>query len=97
MNNIKYIKRLPTVKEFIILRKYVGWGNISESSTEKTLKNSLFSVCVEDNNEIIGMGRVIGDDYLYFYIQDIIVHENYRRQGIATKIMEIIMAHFSLG
>ena len=91
MENLKYIKRLPTAQEYIALRNHANWGEISKQTAEHSLKNSLFSVCAEYNNKIIGMGRVIGDGYLYFYVQDIVVYEKYRRQGVASKIMEIIM------
>ena len=95
MNKIKYIERLPTVNEYISLRKHVNWGTISHTSTEKSLKNSIYSICVEINDKLIGMGRVIGDGCLCFYIQDIIVHSNYRKIGIATKIMKYIMDYIS--
>ena len=84
-----------TAQEYTFLRNHVNWGEVSEFAAVHSLKNSLFSVCAEYNNEIIGMGRVVGDGYLYFYVQDIIVYEKYRGQGIATKIMGMIMEYIT--
>ena len=43
------------------------------------------------------MARIIGDDGLAFYIQDVIIKPEYQRQGIGTalmnKIMEYIRTH----
>lgn len=57
---------------------------------KKALKNDLYSVCVFDENNLIGIGRVIGDGGIYFYIQDVIVHPDYQGKGVGKTIMERI-------
>jgi GNAT superfamily N-acetyltransferase len=93
MNNLKYIKRIPTVKEFLALRKDAGWGVPPESIASEALGKTIFSICVESNNETIGMGRVVGDGELQIFITDVIINKNYQKQGIGTVIMEIIMEY----
>jgi GNAT superfamily N-acetyltransferase len=95
MNEIKYIKRLPTTDEYINLMLHVNWGTISYEATEMSLRNSIFSICAETDNVLIGMGRIIGDGCLCFYIQDIMVYSDYRKMGIASRIMEYIMEYIS--
>ena len=68
--NVKYILavRSPTAGEYQKLREAVGWENVGFETTEVGLHNSLFSVCVIFENEVIGCGRVIGDGSICFYI-----------------------------
>jgi len=44
-----------------------------------------------ENNRIIGMGRIVGDNAMYFYIQDIIITPEFQRQHIGSNIMTSIM------
>ncbi|MGR3779586.1 GNAT family N-acetyltransferase [Bacillus paramycoides] len=55
--------------------------------------NSVFSVIVKDNHNIIGMGRIVGDGAIYFYIQDIVVHPDYQGKGIGKEIMKVLMKY----
>ncbi len=61
------------VEEYQSLRKTTSWDLIEDNIVKTALENDLFSICVYDNEKLIGMGRVIGDGAIYFYIQDIIV------------------------
>jgi GNAT superfamily N-acetyltransferase len=38
----------------------------------------------------VGMGRLVGDGYLYFYVQDVIVEPKYQGLGIGKEIMTYI-------
>ncbi|MED1425669.1 GNAT family N-acetyltransferase, partial [Bacillus altitudinis] len=50
---------------------------------------------VKDNNQIIGMGRIVGDGAIYFYIQDIVVHPEYQKNGIGKKIMNTLVEYLN--
>lgn len=94
-------ERNPTYDEYIALREAVGWRLTNETSTRKALDNALYSVVALDGNKVVGMGRVIGDDGLYYYIQDLIVNPNYQGQGIGkelmAKLMDFIQSHTHAG
>ncbi len=94
---IDYIieKRPPTVAEYLKLRAAVGWLGAPAEATTAALQNSLFSVCVIADGEVIGLGRVVGDAGLYFYIQDVIVIPRYQRKGIGTRIMDEITSYLN--
>ncbi len=93
MDNIKIIKRAITVNEFIEMRDSVGWGYPEKNTLLKGLSNSLFSVCAEHKDKIVGYGRIIGDGAFTLYIQDIMVKPAYQRSGLGTAIMTEIMTH----
>lgn len=93
MSNLKVDSRKLGVAEYQSLRKTTDWGELDDSAIKIALENDLFSVCVMDQNKIVGMGRVIGDGAIYFYIQDLIVHPDYQGKGIGNLMMIEIEAY----
>lgn len=83
-----------TAQEFVYLIEAVGWGKANLEQIELALKNTIYSISVEIDGKIIGMGRIIGDGARVFYIQDVVIHPNYQGKGIGTTIMENLMAFF---
>jgi predicted GNAT family N-acyltransferase len=80
----------PAVADFLQLRKKVGWGEIEAVLAQKSLNNSLFHVTIYHDQQLIGMGRVVGDGAMYFYIQDVVVDPNFHHQGLGTELMDTI-------
>lgn len=64
--SIEFKKSLPTAEEYNKLRENVGWGTHPEDIVEKSLKQTLFGVSVYDDGNIIGSGRIVGDEGLCF-------------------------------
>ncbi len=83
----------PTVAEFIELRALVGWGEASYTITNNSLKSSLFHITIRDKNNLLAMGRVIGDGGLNYYIQDVVVHPQAQGLGLGDKVMQAIEAY----
>ncbi len=93
METIKIERRRLTVDEYQALRGTTDWFKIDDKVVEKSIKNDLFSICVCDGEELVGMGRIVGDGAIYFYIQDIIVIPSYQGKGLGIKIMNEIEAY----
>lgn len=89
---IRYEQKRPTVEEFNYLTEKVGWGTRKEEIVEEALCNTLFSICVYDDEKIIGYGRIIGDKTIFLYIQDIMVIPEYQSRKIGTGIMKEIIS-----
>jgi GNAT superfamily N-acetyltransferase len=88
----KVERRLPTVTEYNTLRQLSGWPTFTPALAEKGLANSLFSVCVSNEQGLlVGFGRVIGDGAINLYIQDVLVHPDHQRTGIGKLVMTEIM------
>jgi hypothetical protein len=83
---IQVIERKIEVREFIDLRKAVGWGIPDTASIEKGLDNSLYCVCAQIEDEVVGMARVVGDGSICFYIQDVNRLSHIREQCMAVKV-----------
>ena len=91
MNNVLLVERIPSAQEYLALRRAVNWEMVNEEVCNKGLHGSLYCVCAEINNEIVGMARDIGDSGLYFYIQDVIVLPQYQKKGIGALMMKGVM------
>lgn len=92
---IKYITHTPSAKKFNYLTDSVGWGIRENSVVEIALKNTLYSLCVYDDNKLIGYGRIIGDKTIFLYIQDIMVIPEYQNKHIGTGIMENLLTQIN--
>ena len=80
----------PTPAEFVALRAQVGWGELDPVMAGNSLANTLFHVTIREQETLVGMGRVVGDGVLYFYIQDVVVAPGYQGHGIGRMIMDAI-------
>lgn len=92
---IKYIERTPTAKEFNYLTQSVDWGTRKESIVEEALRNTLYSLCVYDNDILINYARLIGDKTIFIYIQDLMVIPEYQNRHIGTEIMKHLLNKIS--
>ena len=59
--------------------------------SDTTLENSAIIVTAKDGDKIVGAVRAISDMSRHSMVVDLIVDEKYRRQGIGTRLMEIIV------
>ena len=89
--SIKYIERFPTPEEYNMLTDAVGWGTREEHIIEEAFKNTLYSLCVYDEDKLIGYGRLLGDKTIFLYIHDIMVLPEYQGKNIGTGIMNKLL------
>ena len=95
MNGFQYelIENQLTAKDFIRLKVATGFMERPVEQVEKALKNDLYDVTAVYNGEVIGMGRLVGDGFLYWYLQEIIVLPQFQGQGIGTKIVNRLLEY----
>lgn len=88
MSEYKVLKRMPSIDEYINLCSAVGWKDyMNFEVAEESLNRSLFGVVVQHEDEIVGMGRIVGDGRIYFYIQDIAVLPEHQNRGVGNTII----------
>jgi GNAT superfamily N-acetyltransferase len=92
----KILHESPDVSEFIRIRKAVGWDDTDIELVKQSLKNSLFNVSIHAGERLIGVGRVVGDGYMYFYVQDVVVEPSYQQLGIGALLMKEIELYLSI-
>lgn len=85
----------PTSIEFSELRASVGWGITDVDMAQRSLESSLFHVTARVGPKLIGMGRIIGDGSMFFYVQDLVVNPDFQKLGVGHVLMQEIEKHLS--
>ena len=62
---------------------------------ERALANNLYDVIAVKDDEVIGMGRLVGDGVMYWYLQEIVVLPEYQGEGIGTAIVNKLLEYIS--
>lgn len=91
---MKMLYEKPKAEDYVSLRLRSGMGHKNLERSRKAITNSLFTVSLYDEETLIGFGRIVGDDGITYVVSDIMVDENYRRQGFADQIMKEINRYF---
>jgi ribosomal protein S18 acetylase RimI-like enzyme len=97
MNKIEYKNLVFNETSILKLYNDNGWSNYTkdEKSLFKGIKNSLFSFAAYDGETLVGLIRVVGDGYTIIYIQDILVLNQYQRQGIGTNLIHKVLNKYN--
>ena len=81
-----------SAKEYCTLRAAVQWQPIPEEQAESGLQHSDFIAVWRDGETVAGCARVFWDKGYIAYLADVMVHPDYQKQGIGTKLVEECIA-----
>ena len=81
-----------TSEEVITTFQSVGW-NKNPKDIIDAFQNSYY-VTAYHNDTLIGFARAISDGYYYTSIFDVIVKPDYQKQGIAKKMIKMLLKKF---
>lgn len=86
----------PNMEELMDLYDDVGWSSYTKDkeNLKNAIDNSLKVWTVWDEDRLVGLARVIGDNHTIIYIQDILILESYQKQGIGSKLLNLILEHY---
>lgn len=98
MSSISYKEEKDIVaSELLELYNDAEWKAYT-SEPEKlraAVNNSLFVLTARDGDKLVGLLRAVGDGLTIIYIQDILVLNSYRRQGIGSRLLEMALEKYS--
>lgn len=89
---MQYKENALCYEEYCRLRESVGWPLFQKEQIKKALSNSLYTIIAVDNNQTVGMGRVIGDG-MYYMITDVVVYPGSQQNGIGTNIVNLLVEY----
>ena len=94
--NIEYsIVKEADRDQIISLYRQAGWWTASDdediSFVDKIINSTFKFAVAKDNGKIIGMGRAISDGVSDAYIQDVTVDNSYRKKGIGSGIIRLLV------
>ncbi|WP_409027764.1 GNAT family N-acetyltransferase [Janthinobacterium sp. SUN098] len=81
---------IPSIATYQQLRVAAGLSAKTAEAAAKGLPNSLFAVQVLHGDEVVGMGRVIGDGGCFYQVVDIAVLPAHQGKGLGKLIMREI-------
>ena len=84
--------RSPTVEEFAAVTEAVGFKAHPPEAIRIGLLNTWYAVCAVLSGNVIGVGRIVGDGALHFYVTGIMVVPSHQRRGVGTAIVEALLS-----
>ncbi len=92
------IKEYKNYKEAEICQLYteVSWTAYTENMSvlEQGYKNSLLVLAAYENDELLGIIRVVGDGFTIVFIQDISVFPKEQRKGVGTALLKAVLDRY---
>lgn len=82
---------LPGEEDLYELYQVLGWNQflkLDSTTLMRAMSESYYSVYAYSGEILVATGRVISDSITNAYICGVGVHNDYRQQGIATRIIE---------
>ncbi|KAL0141082.1 acyl-CoA N-acyltransferase [Mucor lusitanicus] len=75
------------------LRKRAGLTPKSVEVAEKALPDTIYGVSIinDEDQSVVGMGRLIGDGHLFLQVVDIAVLPEHQKKGLGKLIMKALM------
>jgi ribosomal protein S18 acetylase RimI-like enzyme len=85
-------------EDFLELEKIydaLGWNSIhlTVDELERMCKQSWYNVYAYDDNQLVGMGRVISDGVITGVICGLCVLPSYQSKGIGKEILNLLVKH----
>lgn len=84
---------IPDAATYCRLRSASGLSPKTAEAAARGLPNSVFAVQVLQGDEIVGMGRIIGDGGCFYQVVDIAVLPAHQGRGLGKLIMREIMRY----
>ena len=82
--------------EILSLYQSVGWSNYYKhpEMLRRAYKGSLCILGAYEKDTLVGVIRAVGDGASILFIQDILVHPDFQRCGIGTKLMRAMLERY---
>ena len=83
-------------KEIARLYTEVGWTAYTDnlSTLRRGFENSLLVLAAFENDELMGIIRVVGDGFTIVFVQDILVFPNQQRKGVGSLLLQAILDRY---
>lgn len=86
-----YDERVIPAKSVIRLYQNVGWWEDRKESEIEAILERTISVGAWIDDELVGFARAVTDGKFRAYVEDVVVHHQYRRKDIGTQIIKRLL------
>ncbi len=91
-DGIVLVERFPDAEDYVRLRSAAGMDPKTLEAARRGLPNTLYGVQLRRGDQVVGMGRVIGDNGCFFVVVDIAVIPELHGRGLGKRIMAALDA-----
>lgn len=91
--HVELVDNSLSAEDFVRLKVATGFLTRPLEQVEKALKGGLFNVSAICEGKVVGMGRLVGDGAMYWYLQEIIVLPEYQGKGIGKSIVNRLIEY----
>lgn len=92
------IREYTNYSEEEIRRLYseVGWTAYTKNmqALEQGYRNSLLVLAAYENNDLLGIIRVVGDGFTAVFVQDLLVFPEKQRQGVGSALLKAVLDRY---
>ena len=85
------IKNYIVVEDYQKIRKEVGWNDLLDNQIKRAIDNSMLNVSVYENDECLGVGRIVGDGVLKGMLTDIMIPPRAQGKGVGKLIVTTLI------
>lgn len=90
-----YAEKAIKARDLMKLYSEVNWWpERSEMDIDGMLKSSIF-VGAWSGEQLIGFARAVSDGKFRAYIEDVVIHKEFRREGVGKRIVERLLEEIS--
>lgn len=81
------------VDQYLAIRASVNWRELSVTQAQKALQHSLIVAGAYEGDQLVGMGRIVGDGSVICYVQDLIVRPEFQRKQVGSKVLNTLIQY----
>ena len=81
---------IQTIHRYLSERSYWAKGRTLET-VQKSIENSICFGMYDQDEKLVGFGRVVTDHAVFAYIMDVFILEDHRGQGLGKRLIEYIL------
>ena len=92
VDEILLVERAPGIDDYRRLRTATGLSPKSEDAARRGLAGTSHGVSLLRRDEVVGMGRIVGDGGCFYSVVDIAVIPELQGRGLGKRIMDALDA-----
>lgn len=90
---IKFVENELDTDTYLYLRSRVNWKVLTEGQAKRAIDNSSYILVAYEDDEPVGMGRILTDGAVVSYIQDLIVVPGAQGNRLGSRIIDKLIEY----